>query len=170
MASDFWTSSWGRVIRQLGIYAAGVIPFVGAIASTVVKYADAQVFAVKAKKPAVAAPPAPARPTQAQARIIQGQDVLFQTRQEADPTYREGISGLPYFPDEPRMVVLPGTILPNKTGVTVPPATTNGGASSHGFSDLLQSVTGGQAPGIGFYFALGGVIVFALYLILSRRK
>jgi hypothetical protein len=62
----FWQSSWGRVIRQIGIYAAGTIPFVGALATVVVKAADAETFRVKTKRAPMLAPaPAPPPPPRA---------------------------------------------------------------------------------------------------------
>ena len=57
--ADFWTSSWGRVVRQLGVYAAGTIPFVGAFASVFVKALDAETFRRQQKSVAPAPPPVP---------------------------------------------------------------------------------------------------------------
>lgn len=63
--ADFWSDNpFGKLIRKFGIYAAGTIPFVGALATVVATWADSETFKVKPKtvapaRPQAAAPPKP---------------------------------------------------------------------------------------------------------------
>ena len=69
MADSFWTSSWGKIIRKIGVYAAGTIPLVGALAQTIVKVADEETFQVKTKRRPIA--PQPTQSATATTTLIQ---------------------------------------------------------------------------------------------------
>lgn len=138
----FWTSSWGRVVRQLGIYAAGVIPFVGAFASFAAKFADQQVFAAKTKRQPTA--PVVARP----ATVIAPHGALFVEPGELSST-------------------LP---VPLDASINNGSGPANSLAGSRGFFETpdLQSVS--KSPSLSaIYFALGAAIIIGVIIFLRRR-
>jgi hypothetical protein len=66
MAEDkFWYSTWGKILRKIGIIAAGFIPVVGSVATQAVKVADEETFKSHTRRDAVdpSAPPTPSAPT-----------------------------------------------------------------------------------------------------------
>lgn len=77
MKDFFQNNPFGKLIRRLGIYAAGAIPFVGAFATVVAQWADTETFSKKITKSSAPAPVAQkttAQPAPTQATVA---DPLF---------------------------------------------------------------------------------------------
>lgn len=146
----FWTSTWGQVIRGVGIAALNFIPGVGAVASQAVGAYDQQRFAALQKN-AVA---------KYQEAALTDAQRAAKARQPVAPVLET--SPYPWLPDWGNIGGQPGY-----AGGIINP----GGSASAPGTDTMQGIQDALAGISPFqWLAIGGAALLLILLILGGRK
>ena len=141
----FWSSTWGQVIRGVGIAALNFVPVVGSVASTAVGTADRAHFANLSAK--------------AKAQYA-AELAASQQRTRTTPPIMETLP-YPWLPDYGNLAI------PGYAGGTYSFGTPSGGTSGLAeFSKIGQGITPGQWLIIG---VLGAVLLLSLTFVKRKR-